>query len=90
MNIDTLATNIRNQTGYAKKDIKIILDAFTTCVGNSLIEGEDVHLYRFGTFKVKQIKGRNIRNVVTGELSWARDYNKIVFEPTGELRNAIR
>ena len=41
-------------------------------------------------FKVKNIKGRQIRNVKTGELQWASDYNKIIFEPTGELRQAVR
>lgn len=90
MNLEELTNEVKNQTGYKKKDIKLIVDAITTCIGNSLIDGEDVHIYKFGTFKVKNIKGRQIRNVKTGELQWASDYNKIIFEPTGELKRAVR
>lgn len=90
MNLDELTMQVKKQTGYKKKDIKVIVDAITTCIGNSLIDGEAVHIYKFGTFKVKNIKGRQIRNISTGELTWANDYNKIIFEPTGELKEAIK
>lgn len=89
MNVDKLATQIKKETGYSKKDIKIIIDALTTCIGNALIDGDDVRIYKFGIFKVKNIKGRKIRNIQTGEIQWAKDYNKIIFEPTGELKSAI-
>lgn len=90
MHIDELANLIKKETGYNKKDIKNIIDAMTTCIGNSLIDGEDVHIYKFGTFKLKHYDERKIRNITTGKVQIASGYNKIVFEPTRELKKAIK
>ena len=61
MNLEELTNEVKNQTGYKKKDIKLIVDAITTCIGNSLIDGEDVHIYKFGTFKVKKRHTASLR-----------------------------
>lgn len=90
MNIEELTQKVKKETGFKKKDIRLILDTATTCIGNSLIDGEDVSIYKFGSFKIRHCAGRPVRSIKTGEITMAREYNKIVFEPTGELKEAIK
>ena len=89
MNLRELTTKIKEETGYSKKEIKEIIDAATTCIGNSLIDGEEVHIYKFGSFEIRHVGARNVCSIKTGKIINARDYNKIVFVPTGELKQAI-
>ncbi len=90
MRINELVTRVSQDTGMSKKNVKLVIESMTTCIGNSLIDGEDVQLYRFGNFKIKDVKGRKICNVSTKKLSYSRDFKKIVFEPSGELKKAIQ
>lgn len=90
MRINELITMVSKETGINKKDVKLIIESMTTCIGNSLIDGEDVQLYRFGNFKIKDVKGRKICNVSTKKLSYSKDFKKIVFEPSTELKKAIQ
>lgn len=89
MNLQELTKKVKEETGYSKKEIKEIIDAATTCIGNSLIDGEDVRIYKFGAFEIRHFGARNVRSIKTGEIINARGYNKIVFVPTGELKEAI-
>lgn len=80
---------IKKETGYSIKEIKIIIDSFTTNIGNALIDGEEVSIPSFGSFKVKTISSRRIKNVSTGEYQVTKVRNKIDFKACKELHDAI-
>ena len=80
---------IKKETGYSIKEIKTILDSFTTNIGNALIDVETVSLPSFGSFRVKTISSRRIKNVSTGEYQLTQARNKIEFRACKELHDAI-
>ena len=89
MNTKELVSRIANETGYSKKEVKVILNTMTTIIGNALIEEEDVRLIAFGTFKNQEWKSRRIKNVVTGEYTTTKKSHRIVFVPSSELKEAL-
>ena len=90
MTKDELIREVGIETGYSNEVITKTLDAITTVIGNTLIAGEDVSIFRFGIFKIQVRKGRNIVNVHTGEHQTIRDMKVIKFQPTKELKEAVR
>lgn len=80
---------INRNTRYPRKQIEEILNEFTTTVGNYLIDGEDVRLCKFGTFKNKVWHGRTIANIATGETYITKDKNRISFDASKELKDAV-
>lgn len=76
-------------TCIEEEAIEKILDSITTSIGNALILGEDVKITEFGTFKIKEVMPRRIKNVNTGEYQITDFRRKINFSPSRELKNAI-
>ena len=90
MTKDELIREVGIETGYSSDEITKILDSITTVIGNTLISGEDVSIFRFGIFRTQIRKGRNIVNVHTGEPFRTKDVKVIKFQPTKELKEAVR
>lgn len=90
MTKDELIREVGIETGYSHEVVNTILDSITTVIGNTLISGESVSIFRFGIFKTQLRKGRTICNVYTGELQKSRDTKVIKFQPTKELKEAVR
>lgn len=78
------------ETGFSNDDISYILDSITTTIGNSLIEGEEVKITEFGTFKLKNYSPRNNINIATGEKRLTKRCHLIKFVPCLELKNAVK
>lgn len=78
------------ETGYSKVIVSSVLDSITTQIGNALINGDDVSIFRFGIFKTQIRKGRNIVNVNSGEYQKSSDVRVIKFQPTKELKDAVK
>lgn len=78
------------ETGFSNDDISHILDSITTAIGNSLIEGEEVKITEFGTFKLKKYSPRNNINIATGEKRLTKQCHLIKFVPCLELKNAVK
>lgn len=85
-----LAISIRNETGYPISEIKAIIEAMTTAIGNSLIHGEQVKIQDFGTFKTKEVSSKGFINISTGEYETTRSYTRISFIPCTELKEALK
>lgn len=90
MNKQELLNEVESKTGYELDVIDEILDSLTTVIGNSLIDGNDVEIEDFGIFQNKTWKGRNIKNVNSGKITKTQDSRVIRFQPTKELRDAIK
>ncbi|MEK9501095.1 HU family DNA-binding protein [Gaopeijia maritima] len=53
--------------GITKKDCALVVDGFLNAVKLAMINGENIEIRGFGTFKVRRRKSRMARNPRTGE-----------------------
>ena len=90
MTKDELIKEVGLDTGYSNDIITSVLDSITTQIGNALINGDNVSIFRFGIFKTQIRKGRNIVNINSGKHQRTRDVRVIKFQPTKELKEAVR
>ena len=55
---------LSEQTGVARKDVSIVVEAFMDCVKDSLVKDkENVYLRGFGTFALKHRAEKTARNI---------------------------
>lgn len=90
MTKNDLIKEVGLDTGYSNEVVATILDSITTQIGNALINGDNVSIFRFGVFKTRIRKGRNIVNINSGKSQKTRDVRVISFRPTKELKEAVR
>jgi DNA-binding protein HU-beta len=84
--INELATS----TGYDKKTVGVIVEAFTESVKNNLINGENVYIRGFGSFITKTRAAKVARNILK-QTSVAVPAHKIpAFKPAAEFKAAVR
>jgi DNA-binding protein HU-beta len=57
-----LVACVAEKTGFTKKDAEVAVNAFVSCVEETLVKGEKVQLIGFGTFETRQRKARQGRN----------------------------
>ena len=70
------------------KDSEEILEIFTKCVHQSLLENRNIELRGFGSFFIKKIKEKySARNPKTGELIYVQEKNRVRFSNKHYLRN---
>lgn len=58
-----IINQISDQSGIAKKDVTIVVEAFMEEVRNSVINNESVYLRGFGTFGRKHRAQKTARNI---------------------------
>lgn len=61
-----LSKKIAEASGQTIKDVNSILDAFTSIIKEQVINGNEVTLRGFGTFKMKHRGERKARNIKEG------------------------
>jgi integration host factor subunit beta len=85
-----ICRKIYNETGIEPADAKKIIDMFMQKISAELIMGNRIELRGFGTFEVRERKGRTkARNPRTGESVSVISHNVAAFRPGKELRQAI-
>ena len=62
-----MAAAIKSNGKITQKDIQLGFELVLKCISESLTKGEKITIANFGTFYVKEMKGRNGRNPLTGE-----------------------
>lgn len=67
MNKKELVSQVSEDTGYHKKEIKEILEGTLEAISKTLANGEKVQLVGFGTFEVSERAAREGRNPQTGK-----------------------
>ena len=53
--------------GITKKDCALVVDGFLNAVKRAMVEGDNIEIRGFGTFKVRRRKSRMARNPRTGD-----------------------
>ena len=85
-----LIDQIYEKTGNELKDIRVIVDLFLDQIKDSLEKEQSVELRGFGTFEVRERKGRKkARNPKTGEIVSVEDHAVVAFRAGKELKNAV-
>lgn len=84
-----LVEKIYEETGLTKKDIALVVDHLIEVISESLATGNNIEIRGFGSFKVKERKGRIARNPRTGEPVEVPNRMVPVFKPSKELKNRV-
>ena len=72
------------------KDSAEILNIFTKCIHQSLLDNRNIELRGFGSFFVKKLKEKHsARNPKTGELIYVPEKNKVRFRASKKLKDFI-
>ena len=72
------------------KDSQEILNIFTECILQSLLENKNIELRGFGTFFIKKIKEKHsARNPKTGELIYVPEKNRVRFKASKKFKEII-
>lgn len=90
MNKKEVAARLRQTTGLQEEDVDVVVETVLTSIKQSLTRGENVTLFRFGTFAVKKRRARTIRNPRTGEAFKAPAKSYATFRPGQVLRDRIQ
>ena len=81
-----IVENIHTSLGIPKSTILKIIELFYETVKEGLIQGRTIELRGFGTFYVKQRKGRIGRNPKTGKKVEINTHGVALFRPGLELK----
>ena len=72
------------------KDSQEILNIFTECIHQSLLDNKNIELRGFGTFFIKKIKEKySARNPKTGELIYVPEKNRVRFKASKKFKEII-
>lgn len=85
-----LVNHIYEKSGHELKDIRSIVDIFLEEVKDALEDGQSVELRGFGTFEIRERKGRKkARNPKTGETVSVEDHAVVAFRSGKELKSSV-
>src|SRR5574344_1800587 len=85
-----LVDRIYEKSGQDLKDIRAVVDLFLDEVKTALEEGRSVELRGFGTFEIRERKGRQkARNPKTGEIVSVQDHAVVAFRSGKDLKNTV-
>jgi integration host factor subunit beta len=81
---------IYEKTGSELRDIRAIVDLFLDLTKEALESGQSVELRGFGTFEIRERKGRKkARNPKTGEIVSVEDHAVVAFRSGKDLKNSV-
>jgi integration host factor subunit beta len=85
-----IVDSVYEQTGIARKDIRVVADLVFDTIKGGLVDGEVIELRGFGTFETRFRKGRTkARNPKTGEAVTVTSHGIAAFRPGRELKQAV-
>jgi nucleoid DNA-binding protein len=75
--------------GITKKDCALVVDGFLNAVKRAMVEGENIEIRGFGTFKVRRRKSRMARNPRTGDAVEVPARAMPVFKPSKHFSSRV-
>ena len=88
MNRTALAETLAKKYKFAVADAKQILDFITDTIGDTLANGEEVHITGFGNFYTTDVGAKGFR-MPNGEIFNKESFKAIKFSATGKLRDKV-
>lgn len=87
MNRTNFSSKIAKFCGISIQDAKQILDFITDTIGETLANGEEVHITGFGNFKTHTVD-KDFR-MPNGEIFKKEPFKAIKFAATGKLKDKV-
>lgn len=84
-----IADAIISATGVTKDNVVKVIDKFIETVKDSCINGNEVTLRGFGTFKTVRMPQRMARNISAGTTVTIPARNVVKFKPSKEFRDLV-
>lgn len=78
------------QTGFDKATVRVIFEAITANVKQSLADGENVYLRGFGSFVTKSRAAKMARNITTNSTVKVPAHRVPYFKPAAEFKAMVR
>ncbi|WP_289115994.1 HU family DNA-binding protein [uncultured Psychrobacter sp.] len=89
MNKQDLINVIAEETQITQTKAKEVLECTLSTIGVALMDGDDVRLIGFGTFKTSERKARTGRNPKTGEELQIPAKTAVTFSAGKTLKDAV-
>lgn len=90
MNKTELIEAVASKSGLSKKDTENIINAFTSIITDTLVDGDKVSITGFGTFDVVERAARTGRNPQTGETIQIAASKLPKFKAGKTLKDAVK
>lgn len=90
MNKVELIGAVASKSEISKKDVEKIINAFTSVVTDTLVDGDKVTITGFGTFEVVERAARTGRNPQTGETLEIAASKSPKFKAGKALKDAVK
>jgi DNA-binding protein HU-beta len=90
MNKAELIDVIAKDASLTRVDARKFLEAFLETTSTTLIKGEKVTLFGFGTFYIVERVARTGRNPITGESLDVPAKKVVKFKPSAELSDKVK
>ncbi len=85
-----LVDKIYGKNGHDLKVIRSVVDSFLDEVKKALEDGQSVELRGFGTFEIRERKGRQkARNPKTGEIVSVKDHAVVAFRAGKDMKTSV-
>ena len=88
MNRTDFSSKIAKFCGISIQDAKQILDFITDTIGDTLANGEEVHITGFGNFYTTDIGEKGFR-MPNGEIFNKEAFKAVKFAATGKLKDKV-
>lgn len=82
-----LTEHLYNAIGLSRAESKDLVEAFFNTIREALVRGEEVNLYTFGKFTLREKRARPGRNPKTGEPSVITARRVVIFHPSHVLKD---
>ncbi|WHQ47088.1 MAG: HU family DNA-binding protein [Candidatus Midichloria sp.] len=89
MNKTEFVAAIASSMVTTKSESEKFINSFITVVKKALQEGREIKLVGFGSYKVKDVPAKEVRNPQTGEKMKVPATRKPKFFPGSELKKAV-
>lgn len=91
MNKKDLVEVVRGlELGLKKAEAEEVVASIFDAMAGTLAKGEDVEVYGFGKFKIKDVAERTGRNPQTGEALTVPAHKKVAFAASKNLKDAVK
>ena len=89
MKKNELVSIVSEKCGITKKDCMLVLESMLDTITETLADGEDVMLFGFGKFEVREYKERNCFNPATNKVEIVKGSKQPCFKPGIVLREKV-
>ena len=76
--------------GFRKDEVEVLVKVMLDHIVIGLLTYGKIKMQGLFTLKVKEAKGRKIRNPQTGEIMYSKDYMKVGIEPSKRLKDGLK